>query len=64
MEYYENVLHHLYRPLVRNGLGFGAQRWMATLQRQSEFLAMLMSSVDTPGDHHCAIFFDTFEFNL
>nr|XP_009771833.1 PREDICTED: homeobox-leucine zipper protein ANTHOCYANINLESS 2-like isoform X1 [Nicotiana sylvestris] len=48
MEYYENVLHHLYRPLVRNGLGFGAQRWMATLQRQSEFLAMLMSSVDSP----------------
>ncbi|MCD7463809.1 hypothetical protein HAX54_051458 [Datura stramonium] len=46
MEYNENSVHPLYRPLVKSGLGFGAQRWMATLQRQSEFSQMMMSSID------------------
>ncbi|XP_060176262.1 homeobox-leucine zipper protein ROC5-like [Lycium barbarum] len=46
MEYNENFVHQLYRPLISIGLGFGAQRWMAILQRQSKFLAVMMSSVD------------------
>ncbi|KAK4718430.1 hypothetical protein R3W88_016768 [Solanum pinnatisectum] len=46
MKYNENVVHHLYRPMVRSGLGFGAQRWMATLQRQSEFLGSMRSFND------------------
>ncbi|KAL3615626.1 Homeobox-leucine zipper protein ANTHOCYANINLESS 2 [Castilleja foliolosa] len=44
-EYDESVVHQLYRPLVGAGMGFGAQRWVATLQRQCECLAILMSSV-------------------
>ncbi|XP_057425696.1 homeobox-leucine zipper protein ANTHOCYANINLESS 2-like [Lotus japonicus] len=51
-QYDESVVHQLYRPLVNSGIGFGAQRWVATLQRQCEFIAMLMSccvpSADTP----------------
>lgn len=37
-------MHQLYRPLLRSGLAFGARRWLATLQRQCECLAILMSS--------------------
>ncbi|THG05495.1 hypothetical protein TEA_020378 [Camellia sinensis var. sinensis] len=52
-EYDESAAHHLYRPLLRSGMGFGAQRWLATLQRQCECLAVLMSSSisseDNPG---------------
>jgi homeobox-leucine zipper protein len=33
-------VHQLYRPLVRSGLAFGARRWLATLQRQCECLAI------------------------
>ncbi|KAJ8529059.1 hypothetical protein K7X08_035894 [Anisodus acutangulus] len=50
MEYNEKFIHHLYRPLIRTGLGFGAQRWIANLQRKSEFLVMI-SSVKTTSDH-------------
>ncbi|KAK4375052.1 hypothetical protein RND71_005729 [Anisodus tanguticus] len=46
MEYNETFVHQLCRPLVRTGLGFGAQRWISTLQRQSEFLTVMMSSLD------------------
>ncbi|RID43165.1 hypothetical protein BRARA_I00043 [Brassica rapa] len=49
-EYDENQIHHLYRPLLRSGLGFGSQRWVATLQRQCECLAILMSSSVTSHD--------------
>ncbi|KAL7214336.1 hypothetical protein ACSBR1_026699 [Camellia fascicularis] len=52
-EYDESAVHHLYRPLLRSGMGFGAQRWLATLRRQCECLAVLMSSSisseDNPG---------------
>uniref|UniRef100_A0A1D1YD22 Homeobox-leucine zipper protein ANTHOCYANINLESS 2 n=1 Tax=Anthurium amnicola TaxID=1678845 RepID=A0A1D1YD22_9ARAE len=44
-EYDESGLHLLYRPLLRSGMALGAQRWVATLQRQCECLAVLMSSV-------------------
>ncbi|XWS77099.1 hypothetical protein CRYUN_Cryun01aG0233300 [Craigia yunnanensis] len=49
-EYDESQVHQLYRPLLSSGMGFGAQRWVATLQRQCECLAILMSTVPT-RDH-------------
>ncbi|KAK4418685.1 Homeobox-leucine zipper protein ANTHOCYANINLESS 2 [Sesamum alatum] len=54
VEYDESVVHQLYRPLVSAGMGFGAQRWVATLQRQCECLAILMSST-APAREHTAI---------
>ncbi|RWW01439.1 hypothetical protein GW17_00035522 [Ensete ventricosum] len=46
--------HPLYRPLLRSGLALGARRWVATLQRQCQSLAILMSSSlshdDNTGD--------------
>ncbi|OEL28213.1 Homeobox-leucine zipper protein ROC5 [Dichanthelium oligosanthes] len=53
-EYYEASVHQLYRPLLRSGLAFGAGRWLATLQRQCECLAILMSSVAVP-EHDSAV---------
>ncbi|XP_022896229.1 homeobox-leucine zipper protein ANTHOCYANINLESS 2-like isoform X1 [Olea europaea var. sylvestris] len=49
-EYDESVVHRLYRPLISAGMGFGAQRWVSTLQQQCECLAILMSTV-TSRDH-------------
>nr|POE77151.1 homeobox-leucine zipper protein anthocyaninless 2 [Quercus suber] len=53
-EYDESQVHQLYRPLLSSGMGFGAQRWIATLQRQCECLAILMSS-SVPSRDHTAI---------
>ncbi|KAG1362302.1 homeobox-leucine zipper protein ROC5 [Cocos nucifera] len=50
-EYDEAAVHPLYRPLLRSGLGLGARRWVATLQRQCECLAILMSSSLPTRDH-------------
>ncbi|KAI3731903.1 hypothetical protein L1987_63095 [Smallanthus sonchifolius] len=50
-EYDEGVVHELYRPLIRAGIGFGAQRWVAALQRQCECLAILMSSAVPTRDN-------------
>lgn len=50
-EYDESQVHQLYRPLLGSGMGFGAQRWVATLQRQCECLAILMSSAVPSRDH-------------
>ncbi|XAR63102.1 hypothetical protein NMG60_11022927 [Bertholletia excelsa] len=50
-EYDESIIHQLYQPLIRAGMGFGAQRWVATLQRQCECLAILMSSTVPTRDH-------------
>ncbi|KAJ7962320.1 Homeobox-leucine zipper protein like [Quillaja saponaria] len=50
-EYDESQVHQLYRPLLSSGIGFGSQRWVATLQRQCECLAILMSSAVTNRDH-------------
>ncbi|XP_031494535.1 homeobox-leucine zipper protein ANTHOCYANINLESS 2-like [Nymphaea colorata] len=43
-EYDDGAVHQLYRPLLSSGMGFGALKWVATLQRQCECLAILMSS--------------------
>ncbi|KAK8289020.1 hypothetical protein V6Z12_D07G163200 [Gossypium hirsutum] len=51
VEYDESQIHHLYRPLLSSGIGFGAQRWVAALRRQCECLAILMSSTVPTGDH-------------
>ncbi|XP_057435541.1 homeobox-leucine zipper protein ANTHOCYANINLESS 2-like [Lotus japonicus] len=53
-EYDESQVHQLYRPLLSSGIGFGAQRWVAILQRQCECLAILMSSA-LPSREHAAI---------
>ncbi|KAE9618268.1 putative transcription factor & lipid binding HD-SAD family [Lupinus albus] len=50
-QYDESVVHQLYRPLLNSGIGFGAHRWIATLQRQCECLAILMSSSIASDDH-------------
>uniref|UniRef100_A0A2P2MR03 Uncharacterized protein MANES_05G039400 n=1 Tax=Rhizophora mucronata TaxID=61149 RepID=A0A2P2MR03_RHIMU len=50
-EYDETQIHQMYRPLISSGMGFGAQRWVTTLQRQCECLAILMSSAVPDGDH-------------
>ncbi|XP_071732658.1 homeobox-leucine zipper protein HDG1-like isoform X2 [Rutidosis leptorrhynchoides] len=42
-EYDEHVVHQQYRPLLRSGLGFGAQKWISTLQRHCECIATIMS---------------------
>ncbi|KAE8664014.1 Homeobox-leucine zipper protein ANTHOCYANINLESS 2 [Hibiscus syriacus] len=41
-EYDESAVHRLLRSSLNAGLGFGAHRWIATLQRLSECLAVLM----------------------
>nr|CAD1821380.1 unnamed protein product [Ananas comosus var. bracteatus] len=50
-EYDETGVHQLYRPLLSSGLAFGARRWVATLQRQCQCLAILMSSSVPARDH-------------
>jgi hypothetical protein len=42
-EYDESAVHQLYRPILSSGRGFGAQRWLAALQRYYEGMAMIMS---------------------
>ncbi|KAJ6971246.1 homeobox-leucine zipper protein ANTHOCYANINLESS 2-like [Populus alba x Populus x berolinensis] len=42
-EYDESAVHRLYRHILNSGMGFGAQRWIAALQRHYECMAMLLS---------------------
>ncbi|XP_023742870.1 homeobox-leucine zipper protein MERISTEM L1 [Lactuca sativa] len=44
------VVHDIYKVLVNSGLAFGAKRWIATLDRQSERLASAMASNIPAGD--------------
>lgn len=37
-------VHTMYRPIVNNGLAFGAKHWMATLQHQCERLVFFMAT--------------------
>ncbi|KAK8657078.1 hypothetical protein V6N13_035335 [Hibiscus sabdariffa] len=43
-------IHRLYRDLVHSGLAFGAERWLATLQRMCERFACLMVSSTSTRD--------------
>ncbi|XP_047314949.1 homeobox-leucine zipper protein ANTHOCYANINLESS 2-like [Impatiens glandulifera] len=54
-EFDVSIIHQIYRPLICNGMGFGAPRWMATLQRQCECLTILMSTSMPTRDHTSAI---------
>lgn len=47
-EYDESAIHDLYKPLVRSGLAFGAETWLATLQKQCDCLAILLSPNEDP----------------
>ncbi|XP_024028635.1 homeobox-leucine zipper protein ANTHOCYANINLESS 2 isoform X2 [Morus notabilis] len=42
-EYDDSGVHQMFRSYLICGMGFGAQRWLATLQRQCECLAILTS---------------------
>ncbi|KAH6835740.1 hypothetical protein C2S53_002929 [Perilla frutescens var. hirtella] len=50
-EYDESIVHHLYRPLIRSGIAFGAQKWFSNLKRQCALFALIMSSPVSTGDH-------------
>lgn len=51
-EYNENLVHEWYRSLIKAGMAFGAQRWIASLQRQHHFLKMMKSAVDPTGNNN------------
>ena len=40
----KSPVQHLYRDLMDSGEAFGAQRWLATLQRMCERFACLMAT--------------------
>ncbi|PSS14423.1 Homeobox-leucine zipper protein [Actinidia chinensis var. chinensis] len=46
-------VHSIYRPLVNSGLAFGAKRWVCTLDRQCERLAIAMAT-NLPPTHDVA----------
>ncbi|XP_021842105.2 homeobox-leucine zipper protein ROC5 isoform X2 [Spinacia oleracea] len=50
VEYDENCIHQLYRPLLRSGMGFSSQRWLSTLQRERDCAAIFMSARVLPDD--------------
>ncbi|KAL3647363.1 hypothetical protein CASFOL_008331 [Castilleja foliolosa] len=50
-EYDENIVHHLYRPLLRSEMILGAQKWLTNLQRQCELFSVIMSSIASGEDH-------------
>ncbi|TKW34229.1 hypothetical protein SEVIR_2G292200v4 [Setaria viridis] len=53
-EYDETAVHQLYRQLLRSGQALGARRWLASLQRQCQYLAILCSN-SLPARDHAAI---------
>ncbi|CAN6198623.1 unnamed protein product [Urochloa humidicola] len=53
-EYDETAVHQLYRQLLRSGQALGARRWLASLQRQCQYLAILCSN-SLPTRDHAAI---------
>ncbi|KAK6921380.1 Homeobox domain [Dillenia turbinata] len=46
----KTLIHPLYRELVHSGLAFGAERWLATLQRMCERFACLMVTSTSTRD--------------
>ncbi|KAL5200882.1 hypothetical protein ABZP36_035236 [Zizania latifolia] len=53
-EYDETAVHQLYRPVLSSGQALGARRWLASLQRQCQYIAILCSN-SLPGRDHAAI---------
>lgn len=65
LEYNEDFVHQLYRPLLKSGMCFRAQKWIASLQRQ---FSTVSNGDHIPGDmfklsylfsHHNKIIFYT-----
>ncbi|CAN1267339.1 Homeobox-leucine zipper protein HDG1 [Linum perenne] len=50
VQYDESLVHPMMRPMVRSGMGFGARRWIATLQRYCECVALFRASSSMPQD--------------
>ncbi|XLU31163.1 hypothetical protein S245_067229, partial [Arachis hypogaea] len=46
----KTLVHRLFRNLVYNGMAFGAQRWLAVLQRMCERLACLTVTENSTRD--------------
>ncbi|KAL5729191.1 hypothetical protein ACHQM5_002172 [Ranunculus cassubicifolius] len=44
LECQKTPVHTMYRPIVNNGLAFGAKHWMASLQHQCERLVFFMAT--------------------
>ncbi|CAN0902719.1 Homeobox-leucine zipper protein HDG1 [Linum grandiflorum] len=49
-EYDESSIDRMLRPVISSGIGFGAKRWLSTLQRYCEFLNILMATSNQPED--------------
>jgi homeobox-leucine zipper protein len=49
MEYDDRGVHYNYRDLVNSWMAFGAQRWIATLQRQCERLPASLLATNVPS---------------
>ncbi|XP_057989164.1 homeobox-leucine zipper protein HDG1-like [Hevea brasiliensis] len=49
-QYDESAVHQLYRSVLSSGRGFGAHRWLATLQRYCECTSVLMSPTISGDD--------------
>ncbi|XP_048139040.1 homeobox-leucine zipper protein HDG1 isoform X2 [Rhodamnia argentea] len=49
-EYDETAVHPLYHSFLSSGMGFSAQRWMASLQRHCECLLTFISSTSSNED--------------
>ncbi|CAN0902721.1 Homeobox-leucine zipper protein HDG7 [Linum grandiflorum] len=47
-EYDETLIHPMLQPVIRSGKGFGAGRWLSTLQRHCECLNILRASPSIP----------------
>ncbi|XXG51772.1 hypothetical protein AAC387_Pa03g0268 [Persea americana] len=50
MEVDDKDTHQMYKTIVRFGLLFGAKRWLATLDRQCQRLAIVMAGGNPGGD--------------
>jgi homeobox-leucine zipper protein len=46
----KTTTHQLYRDLIHSGMAFGAERWLATLQRMCERVACQMVSGNSTRD--------------
>lgn len=53
----KTVLNQIFYQFVESGMAFGAQRWLAVLQRQCERLASLMArNISDLGGAHLFLF--------
>jgi hypothetical protein len=61
----EKPVHHIFSEYVYSGMAFGAQRWLAVLQRQCERVASLMArNISDLGGSFLFFFFFFFHISL